>query len=143
MVGFTKMMGDHAGESLIVHGAEVLIGTFFADELLVVQAGVKGNGAILKRVVWHFAQVFIGFQHGIIDEEFSLVGRIVQVVKEFGDVVEVQGVILGFEIEDVEDIGVCRGQEVFSCFVVFFFAQDGEDVDVIIKIRIIGFDVLD
>lgn len=68
------MMDDHAGEGLVVHGAEVLIGTFFADELLVVQAGIEGNGALLKRMVWHFAQVFIGFKHGVVDEEFSLIG---------------------------------------------------------------------
>lgn len=63
-------------------------------------------------------------------------------VKEFGDGVKVQGVILGFEVKDVEDIGICRGQEGFLCFVGFCFAQDGEDVDVIIKVGIVGFDVL-
>lgn len=87
-------MDDHAGESLVVERAEVLVGAFTIDELLVGQAVCERDGAVFEGVIGHFLQVLVGFEHGIIDEEFSLIGGIVQMIKEFCDGVEMEGVVL-------------------------------------------------
>lgn len=100
------MVNDDAGKGLVVECAEVLVGAFAVDEMLVGYAILKGDGAIFESVVRHLSQVFVGFEHGIIDEEFSLIGGIVQMIKEFCDGVEMEGVVLWLEVEDVENIGV-------------------------------------
>ena len=92
-------------------------------------------------MIGHLSQVLVGFEHGIIDEEFSLIGGIVQMIKEFCNGVEMERVILWIEVEDIENIGVFSCENGFSFVVLFQFSQNTENIDVIVKIGIEFFDV--